>query len=42
MEVEIVSSATTQATVEHLIARFGLLEVVVTDNGTCFTSSVFQ
>ena len=37
MEVEVVSSVTTQATVENLIARFGLPEVVVTDNGTRFT-----
>ena len=45
MEVEIVNSATTQATIEHLrasFARFGLPEVVVTDNGTCFISSEFQ
>ena len=45
MEVEIVNSATAQATIEHLraiFARFGLPEVVVTDNGTCFTSSEFQ
>ena len=45
MEVEIVNSATSQATIEHLRAifsRFGLPEVMVTDNGTCFTSSEFQ
>ena len=45
MEVEMVNSATAQATVEHLraiFARFGLPEVVVTDNGTCFTSSEFE
>ena len=38
MEVEIVNSATIQATIEHLRAsfgRFGVPEVVVTDNGTC-------
>ena len=45
MEVEIVNSATSQATIECLrmiFARFGLPEVMVTDNGTCFTSSEFQ
>lgn len=45
MEVEIVNSSTAQATIEHLkasFARLGLPEVVVTDNGTCFTSSEFQ
>ena len=45
MEVEMVNSATAQATIEHLraiVARFDLPEVVVTDNGTCFTSSEFQ
>ena len=45
MEVEIVNSATAQTTIEHLramFARFGLPEVVVTDNGMCFTSSEFQ
>ena len=45
MEVEIVNSATAQTTIEHLramFARFGLPEVVVADNGTCFTSSEFQ
>jgi len=44
MEVEIVNSATAPATIEHLrlIARFGLPEVMVTNNGTRFTSSEFQ
>ena len=45
MEAEIVNSATSQATIECLrmiFARFGLPEVMVTDNGTCFTSSEFQ
>jgi len=45
MEVEIVNSATAPATIEHLrmiFARLGLPEVMVTDNGTCFTSSEFQ
>ena len=44
MEVEMVDSATTQATVEHLrsmFARFGLPKVLVSDNGTCFTSGEF-
>ena len=45
MEVEIVNSATSQATIECLrmiFARFGLPEVMVTDNGACFASSEFQ
>ena len=45
MEVELVQSATAHATIEHLrmiFARFGLPEVMVTDNGTCFTSNEFQ
>ena len=42
MEIEVVNTATTEATVEQLRAmfdRFGLPKVMVTDNGTCFTSS---
>ena len=45
MKSEIVNSATIQATIEHLrasFARFGLPEVVVTNNVTRFTSSEFQ
>ena len=45
MEVKMVNSATAQAIIKHLraiFARFGLPEVVVTDNGTCFTSGKFQ
>ena len=45
MEVELVQSATAHATSEHLriiFVRFGLPEVMVTNNGTSFTSSEFQ
>ena len=45
MEVKMVNSATAQATIKHLraiFAMFALPEVVVTNNGTCFTSSEFQ
>ena len=44
MEIEIVNAASTQNTIEHLrsmFARFGLHKVMVTDNGSCFTSSDF-
>ena len=43
--VEIVNSTTSQATIKCLrmiFATFGLPEMMVTDNGTCFTSSQFQ
>ena len=45
MEVEVVNSGTTQATVEYLqsmFARFVLPKVMVTDNGTCFTAVNLQ
>ena len=45
IEVEIVNSATFQTTVECLrmiFARFGLPEMMVTDNGTFLTSSEYQ
>ena len=47
MEVETVNTASTQNTIEHLcsmFSRFGLpqLQVMVTDNGTCFTSYEFK
>ena len=45
MEVEIMNSATSQATIESLrtiFASFGLSKMMVTDNGTWFTSSEFQ
>ena len=38
------NAASTQSTIEHLrsmFARFGLPKVMVTDNGSCFTSSDF-
>ncbi|MCY3927858.1 MAG: DDE-type integrase/transposase/recombinase [Acidobacteria bacterium] len=44
MEVEMVNVASTQNTIEHLrsmFSRFGLPEVMVTDNGSCFTSNDF-
>ena len=39
MEVEIVNAASIQNTIEHLcssFARFGLPEIMVTDNGCCY------
>ena len=44
MEIEIVNAASTQNTTEHLhsmFARFCSPKVMVTDNGSCFTSSDF-
>ena len=44
LEVKPVNSATSKATIEHLRSIFsvhGLPEIVVTDNGTAFTSSEF-
>lgn len=45
LEVKIVSSATSSATIEHLhsiLSVHGLPEVIVSDNGTAFTSAEFQ
>ena len=45
MEVSIVQSATSNSTLEKLRALFathGLPEVIVSDNGTAFTSTEFQ
>ena len=44
MEVEAVNAASMQNTIKHLhsmFSRFGLPQVLVTDNGTCFTSYDF-
>lgn len=44
MEVEIVNVASTQNTIGNLcsmFARFGLPKVVITNNGSCFTSHDF-
>lgn len=45
MDVKVVPSATSNATIEHLRSIFsthGLPEVIVTDNGSVFTSSEFE
>lgn len=45
LEVKIVSSATSSATIEHLRSIFsvhGLPELIVSDNGSVFTSAEFQ
>ena len=42
MEVDIVKSQATIECLRKIFARFGLPEMMVTDNGTCFTSSEFQ
>ena len=45
LEVEVVSAATSAITVENLRALFaiiGLSEMLVSDNGLCFTSVEFQ
>lgn len=44
-EVEAVNTASTQNTIEHLhsvFSRFGLPQVMVTDNDTCFISYEFK
>lgn len=44
LEVQVVKAATSHATVEHfqtLFVTHGILKVVVSDNGTLFTSALF-
>ena len=45
MDMEAVNATSTQNTIEHLcfmFSRCGLPQIVVTDNGTCFTSYDFM
>ena len=45
VEVGLTASATSKVTMEYLrelFARFGLPQTVVTDNGSCFTSTEFM
>ena len=42
LEVHVMNSSTAEATVEKLRTTFGIPETVVSDNGTCFVSEVFQ
>jgi len=45
LEVYITNAATSAVTIEKLrdaFSRFGLPEMIVSDNGTCFTSEEFQ
>ena len=45
MEVDAANTASMQNTIEHLrsmFSRFGLPQVMVTDNGACFTSYEFK
>jgi len=45
IDAKAVSAATSKITIEHLrslFSNFGLPEVLISDNGPCFTSSDFQ